>query len=231
MVKSSTDQPTKSHPLESYGDPQRIARIFYWFIAMIALGFVFGAIILIKSNTQGTAFGVTVIVFGSLPVLASTLLVHRQKFEWAAALLAVILMVVITVLATSSLGIHHISNFAFPVILVIASLVMRKRVMALITLVAIGCAAWLVFGEISGAYKPATLVSSVPGEFFTVSVIIITTAVMVRLITESLFRANRRLQEELQERKLTEERIQRQAARTEALAAISNLLTEAAQDY
>lgn len=210
-----------SHPLESYGEPERIAAIFYWFIALIGVGLVLGAIILFISNTEGTTFGLTAIGVGFVPILASAFLVRRHKFEWAAALLAMILMVLITVLATNSLGIHHISNLAFPVILVIASLVMRKRVMAILTLFAIGCAAWLVFGELSGAYVPSTLVSSVPGDFFTVTVIIITTAVMVRLITESLFQSNRRLQAELEERKLAEERIQ-WLARTDSLTNLVN---------
>ncbi|MGD8406560.1 MAG: EAL domain-containing protein, partial [Anaerolineales bacterium] len=118
-----------------------------------------------------------------------------------------------------------------PIILIVASLAMRKRLMAVLTVLAIGCAAWLVFGELSGAYIPGTLGRSVPGDFYTVSLIIIMTAVMVRFVTESLFRANRRLQEELSERKLAEDRIQRQAARAEALAALSNLLTQATQDY
>ena len=208
MKNTSTDQPARSHPLESYGDSRNIARIFYWFIALIALGLAIGAVILIAANTPGTAFGVTAIAVGFLPVLASAYFVHRQKFEWAATLLAIILMVLITVLATNSLGIHHISNFAFPVILVIASMVMRKRVMAFLTLFAIGCVAWLVFGELSGAYTPSTLVRSVPGDFFTASVIIILTAAMVRLITESLFQTNTRLQKELGERKQAEEILQ-----------------------
>ncbi|MGD8406528.1 MAG: hypothetical protein PVJ21_22925, partial [Anaerolineales bacterium] len=109
MANSQGEQPSRSHPLESYGDPQRIARIFYWFIALIALGLVIGAVILIMANTQGTAFGVSAVAIGVFPVLASTILVRRRKFELAAVLLAVVLMVVITAVATNGLGIHHIT--------------------------------------------------------------------------------------------------------------------------
>jgi diguanylate cyclase (GGDEF)-like protein len=210
-----------SHPLESYGDPRHIAKIFYSFIGLISLGLLLGAIITITADTAGTAFAVQAMFIGLIPVLASAILVRRGNFEAAAAVLAMILMVLITALSTNSLGIHHIANLAFPVILVIASLVMRKRVMAIITLFAIGCAAWLVFGELSGAYTPSTLERSVPGDFFTTTVIILTTAVMVRLITESLFQTNRRLLEELEERKLAEERIH-WLAKTDSLTNLVN---------
>ena len=83
-------------------------------------------------------------------------------------------------------------------------MVTRKRTLAFLTLIAVGCAAWLVFGELSGAYTPHVLVRSVPGDFYTVSITLILTAVMARLITETLFQSNHRLQEELQARKLVE---------------------------
>jgi PAS domain S-box-containing protein len=89
----------------------------------------------------------------------------------------------------------------------------------------------LVFGDVSGFYTPNPFTHSVPGDFFSTSLVIISTAVMVRLITESLFRSNRQLQKELVERKLVEERIRLQAARTDVLAELSNLLAQATQDY
>jgi len=220
-----------SFPLENYGDPQRIARIFYWFIALIALGLVVGAIIVAIANTPGTTFYLTAMAVCVFPVLAAPYFVRRKQFEFAAVMLALILMALITAIASKGMGIHHVTIMVYPVILIIASLVMRKRVMTLLTALTVGCVAWLVFGELYGLYTPATLSQSVPGDFFTVSLIVIVTAVMVRFITESLFRVNKRLQQELGERKLVEARIQRQAARAEALAALSNLLTQAAQDF
>jgi len=219
------------HPMEVYGDPKSIERIAYWFIALIFLGLIIGAVVVFTANTPGTKFALTAIGLSLPPILASLYFVRRQNFEWAAVMLALILMALTTVLATNSLGIHHITTMVYPAILIIASLVMRKRLMVALTVLTIGCAAWLVFGELSGAYTPTTLVRSVPGDFFTVSLIVIVTAVMVRFVTESLFRANRRLQEELRERKLADDKIQQHAARAEALASLSNLLTQATQDY
>ncbi|HXD11726.1 MAG TPA: PAS domain S-box protein, partial [Anaerolineales bacterium] len=60
---------------------------------------------------------------------------------------------------------------------------------------------------------------------------LIVTAIMVRLLSETLFRSLIQLKTELAERKMAEEKIQRQAAHAEVLAALSNVLTEANQDY
>lgn len=204
-------------PIEVYGDPKSIEKIAYWFIAIITLGLSLGAVVVFTANTPGTKFALTAIGVSLPLILASLYFVRQQKFEWTVVILTFILLVLTTVLATNSLGIHHITNMIYPIILIIASLVVRKRVMALLTLMMIGCAAWLVFGELSGAYTPDTLVSSVPGDFYTVSLIIIVTAVMVRFVTESLFRANRRLQVELEERELTEERLREREAQLRTL--------------
>lgn len=78
--------------------------------------------------------------------------------------------------------------------------------MAILTIYNIFCVGWLVFGELSGIYTPHVLVRSVAGDFYSVSLILILTAFMVRFLTETLFQANLRLQKELKERKLVEEK-------------------------
>ena len=138
-------------------------------------------------STQ-SIFAAAVIAISILPVLSALYFVRRQRFEFAAAFLAFVLITAITITATNRLGIHHISVLGFPAILIVASLVVRKRVMVILTLYNVLCAAWLVFGELSGAYTPTVLLRSVPGDFFSASIILILTAVMVRLISETLLR-------------------------------------------
>ncbi len=73
--------------------------------------------------------------------------------------------------------------------------------MVVLTIFCMLCVAWLVFGDVYGLYTPNQVVHSVPGDFFSTSLILVATAVMVRLISEAMFKSNRRLQQELQERK------------------------------
>lgn len=202
-MKISTDQKPTSLPLgELYGDIQSFTRIFYWFTGLIITGLIAGILIVLSA---GNTFAAALIAIAILPVLAAVYFIRRQKFERAAMFLAFVLLSLCTLIATYELGIHHISILAYPAILIIASLVMRKRIMALLTLFAIGCAAWLVFGELSGAYTPKVLERSVPGDFFSVAITLIVTAVMVRLLSETLFKSMLQLQRELKERKLVEE--------------------------
>lgn len=178
-----------------FGDTKRIATIFYWFISLILVGLIAG-IIIVVSQTQNW-LTVTFLAVTILPVLASYFLVYRGKFEFASLFLAVILIIMNTLLATNSLGIHHISVFAFPAILIVASLVISRRTMIFLTTLTIACIGWLVFGELNGWYTPGVLINSVPGDFFSASIIIILTAVMARIVSEMLFRNFLDLQNEL----------------------------------
>ena len=187
---------------EIYGDVKQIAAIFYWFITLILLGMIAGIFIVLGNRTN---FAAMMILVGSAPVAATYYLVRRQKFEHAAISLSVVLICINTILATNGLGIHHISVLAYPAILIVASLVTKKRTMFFLTALAVVCIGWLVFGELGSLYTPTTLVSSVPGDFFSASVIITLTAVMIRILSEMLFKNFSQLQNELAERKTAEE--------------------------
>jgi signal transduction histidine kinase len=212
-MNSSPGKNSYSQPLDVYGDPQRIAIIFNWFVGLMLLSLVAGSFILLSNHNIVEAIFVGLC---TLPVLLSIYWLRRKKFEGVAVSLALIMISLLTLLAIRGEGVHNISLLGFPAILIVASLVIRKRTMVLLTLFSVGCAAWLVFGELSGAYTPKPLVHSVPGDFFSVSLILIATAVMVRLISEAMFRSNRRLQQELRERKEVERQREELIAELEA---------------
>jgi len=225
---SSLKQNNDPQPFgQVYGDVGRITNIFYWFIAVMIVAL--SAEVFIAMSTHDV-FAATIIALSLLPILVSLYLVHLGRFEIAAAFLAIAMSTAITIIATKGLGIHHLSVLGYPAVLILASLVTRKWTMLVITLYTILCIAWLVFGELSGAYTPDTFVQSVPGDFFSVATILVVTAIMLRRVTEILFQQSQDLQRELLERKLTEEQIHKQATRAEALASLSHLLTQAGQD-
>jgi len=202
-MDTSPDQKRKYHPLDVYGDTKRVEQIFQWFIALIVLSLIAGIIIsLSKNNTLSSVF----IAVGILPVLLTLYFVRYKKIEWAFIVLALILISLMTILATNGLGIHQVSNLAFPAVLIVASLVARRRTMVFLTLCTVACLAWLVFGELAGAYTPTVIVKSSAGDFFSASLAILVAAFMSRLLTETLFQGNQRLQEELKERKLAEDK-------------------------
>jgi PAS domain S-box-containing protein len=167
------------------------------------MGLFTGIFIVLTTNNLVAAL---VLALGFIPILASFHLIRHKKFEWIAILLATTLISINTILATRGLGIHHISNLAYPAILLIASLVTSKRTLVFLTLFTLACVGWLVFGELSGIYIPEGLEQSVPGDFLAAATIITLTALMIRLLSETLFQSNLQLQKELRERKLAEEK-------------------------
>jgi diguanylate cyclase (GGDEF)-like protein len=204
MNEPLPESDTDINPLDVYGDTQRITRIFNVFTIVILLGLGAGIIILLTNGNNFEA----IIMTAALPlVLFAFSFIKRKQFEITAVYLAILLFLLLTFISTTGLGVHSLSNFGYPAILIVASLVMRKRTLALLTLIAIACAAWLVFGELSGLFTPDILVRSVPGDFFTLAVMLISTSVMSRILSESLFQSNRDVKKELAERKRAEERL------------------------
>ncbi|HEY9153296.1 MAG TPA: ATP-binding protein [Anaerolineales bacterium] len=193
---------------EIYGNIERITSIFYWIITSMLAALVAGIFIVLSTKNVLAAEIIAVTI---IPVSASFFLVRSRKFELTAAVLAILFITSITWTATYGEGIHNLSVLGYPVVLIIASLVIRKRTMIFLTLYSILCVAWLVFGELLGLYKPFAIIRSVPGDFFTASVIITLTAITVRVLTETLFQNSITLQRELKERKRIESAMQRRA--------------------
>ena len=201
MVPPSSEQNSTSSTGYIHGDAQHITRMFNWIIFFIAVTLLM-ALPITNGNMQSV-----LIISACFPVLLIPYyLVRKRSFETAAIFIAVFFITIITIISTFGLGIHHLATLGYPVIIIIASLMTKKRNMAFILVYAIGCVGWLVFGEFLGTYTPETLESSLPGDFFFVSLVLILTATIVRLVTESLLQSHTQLEKELGERQLTEEK-------------------------
>jgi len=206
---------TKEHILlEIYGNRQSIRKIFDCILVVILASLIVSAVISIFSNDTVT---VTIEVISALLVCLAFFLIQREKFEWAAIFLAIIMITFVTVAATLGLGIHHISVITYVLILVISSLVVRSRTLIILTLISLGCVAWLVFGELFGAYHLTYFERSVPGDFFTVSLIIVSTVAIARMLTSMLLKSRMRMKEELTRREIAEAGLLQSERRLQAL--------------
>lgn len=205
----------RSAPLnEVYSDVPGITGTFYFFIIVTALTLLAGIFIALAARNFVTAIilGVNILF---LP--APAYLTYQKKFNAAVTFLAVMLIISNTALATRGLGIHHVSNIAYPAILVVASLIARKRTLFLLLLLTILCVAWLVFGELWGLYTPKVLVQSIPGNFFSAATIITATAVLVYNLTGFLFNGFSMLKTEIEDRKIVEENLRQREAILESV--------------
>ncbi len=210
--------------LASYGDSRRISLLFNSFVGVIITAEVVGILVLIAHHD----YLQTVVISVMLPVsLSAFWLIRRRMFELTALFLGFALLTIVTVFATYGLGIHSISNTAYPAILIVSSLVIKRRHMLYLTVYTLFCLAWLVFGELANIYTPASLERSVPGDFVSAAMIILVTALLMRFITEMLFRTSRQLQVELSERSAAEKKLEQDIAlRLEAEEKIHRLNQE-----
>ena len=111
---------------------------------------------------------------GIIPIIISLILIQRNDaVSVPSTILAVTIILLITWLATSSQGIYDIGILGFPVILIVAGLILRGRVIMYLSLLIIICLAWLAFGDIWNLYEPVGIVKTNPEDFFIGSTIIL----------------------------------------------------------
>jgi len=121
-----------------------------------------------------------------LSVLLLLEFARRDKVQAAGGFFAGFLIVMVTLLATVGQGIHDIGVIAYPSILLISSLYLRKAVTALLTIISILSASWLVIGERYHIYEPAPLTTPDWIELAIVVGILVSTAIFVQLISDTI---------------------------------------------
>ena len=199
---------------EMYGNTSLIANVLTWFITLVIAGLVAGIFILLSNNN---VFLVIVLII-SLPLVSvSYYFIRQQKFELVSTTLSIFLITLNTILPSDGLGIHSINTIAYPVILMVASLVSRKRTIIFLTLYTLACVAWLVIGELSGIYSPNNRVHSIPGDFFTAAVIIVATVFIINKLSGALMNSFLSLQKETDERKAVDKDLQQREVILEAV--------------
>ena len=135
-----------------------------------------------------------------IPVLAALGLNYRDNTQAAGGTLAITLTILITVLATIGAGIYDVGVIAYPAILIIASLILRKNTTFYLTILIIICVAWLVFGTTLGLYTPKYPGETFNRQFFVTSVILMITAFAVHILSRTIHGNTIVLKHELDER-------------------------------
>jgi len=111
---------------------------------------------------------------GVIPIIVALHLIRRDDaVSVPSTLLAVTIILLITSLATLNQGMYDIGLLGFPVILIVAGLILRGRVIMYLALLIIVCMAWLVFGDLWNLYQPVYLTQTGVEDFFIGSIIIL----------------------------------------------------------
>ncbi|MEP6894923.1 MAG: ATP-binding protein [Chloroflexota bacterium] len=193
LYKEPLSTALRRHP---HGNKAEITNTLRWVaIASLFLFLVLAITNLISENYRNAI----AIAVGIIPILSSILFLRKNAITLPSTVLAVTIILLITWLATFGQGIHDIGILGFPVILIVAGLILRGRVILYLAILIIFCIGWLVFGDINGLYEPARAIAGSPEDFFITSIVILVAgnAVyrLVKNVYENLSRAEREIEE------------------------------------
>jgi signal transduction histidine kinase len=153
-----------------HGDKEEIADTILW--AALTSLFLFLALIIVY--LLGTNYlNALALTIGIVPILISIILLRQDAVSFSSTMLAVTIILLITWLATNGQSIYDIGVLGFPVILIIAGLILRGRVILNLALLIIACMAWLAFGSFWNLYQPVYLTQTKLEDFFIGSIVIL----------------------------------------------------------
>lgn len=188
----------RRHP---HGDKTEIANTVRW-VALVSL-FLFLALIttyLLQENYVDALAA----AIGIVPILISLILLRQEEASVPSTILAITIIILITWLATSGQGIYDIGLLGFPVILIVAGLILRGRVIMYLVLLIILCIGWLAFGALLNLYTPEYLTKTSSQDFFIASIIILVAGNAVFRLVRNIYKNLTQAEQEIDMRKLAE---------------------------
>ena len=181
-------------------DLQTAAAINWAAISSLLIFLVLIVVGLLSNNDRQ----VLVISIGILPILISIWLIKRGMISLPSSILAVNMILLITWLASFGNGIYDIGVTAYPVILIVAGLILQRKIIAYLTMLIILCLGWLVFGDIFGFYHPIYPSRSYAEDFFITIAIILIASNSVYLVIRNILQSLERAEQEIEAREKVE---------------------------
>jgi len=157
---------------------------------------------LLESDYQS----VLIMSIGTIPIVIALMLVNKGAISFPSTLLAVTFILVVTALATINQGVYDVGVLAYPVILIIAGLILRGRIILYLSLLIIACLAWLTFGDLWNWYTPSFLTQTNPEDFFIASVIVLIAGNAVYRLARSVYHNLFRAEQEITMRREAEQK-------------------------
>jgi signal transduction histidine kinase len=198
----------KSEPLgkflRSHSDVNRVetAKTVRWvgFSALgIFLALTFSYLLLRRyENALVTSVGI-------IPIVISLTLMRRGALSMPSTVMATTIISIITGLATLNQGIYDIGILGYPVILIVAGLILKGRVIMYLTLLIIICMSWLVFGDVWNLYQPLYLSVADVEDFFIGSIIILVAGNAVYRLARNVYHNLNFAERELKMRRQAEQ--------------------------
>lgn len=203
MAKQPIDQEPVSiilrrHP---HGDKAEIVSTLRW-VAVVCL-FIF-LTLTFMFMLSGFYRSALVSALGIVPILISIIFLRREAVSAPSTILAGTIILLITSLATFGQGVYDIGVLGYPVILILAGLVLRGRVIMYLALFIILCIGWLTFGNYFGIYAMDPISHAYPQDFFIAGIIILIASNAVIRLVGNVYQNLSKAESEIEIRKQTE---------------------------
>lgn len=184
------------------GSKTEIANTLRW-IGISGLG-IFLTLTVLKL-LEGDYVGTLVIAVGIIPIIIALFLIKQDSVSVPSTIFAITFIGLVTLLATQNQGVYDIGVLAYPVILIIAGLILRGRVIMYLAFLIIGCLAWLVLGDLWNWYKPVFLTGTNPEDFFIASIIILIAGNAVHRLARNVYHSLSLAEQEIKRREEAEQ--------------------------
>lgn len=212
----------RSPSSENANNLQRIRNILY--VVSVSIILLQGIIVYFYYH-DGMKVEMVVMGLSILPMLAALELIRKNYMEISGTIIAFALTVVVTILATIGQGIHDIGIMAYPAILLVAGLILRRELTISLTAIMVICFGWLVYGDMLGMYQPVYPDEANTRFFVIASSILIITAIIVQLLSDMLRTSLNDTRKELQERKRVEKELRGAETMYRALVEQTSVVT------
>jgi PAS domain S-box-containing protein len=170
-------------PVFNDEEQNRVARILYIILMTLLIASSVAVIININEARYLIASG---FVVGDLVTLSGLWLTRRGRVKTASFLVLFMFLIIVTFTLYKGNGIHDIAAIAYPVVVLLASLLLDRRMFVVLTGLCILSVGGIVFGDVNGLIvTPFRQLSSL-SDFISIAMILIIMAVSSRLLTDSL---------------------------------------------
>jgi diguanylate cyclase (GGDEF)-like protein len=212
-------KPGYLHTVYQNDEDRRIAQILFRIIFAILVVYLV-VIGLAMSFWRDSRLIVTALA-GSVWLMVPLGLLIRGYLRASGLMVVLSALGTVTVLATIGQGIHDISIIAYPVVIVIASLIMRRRDFFLSSLLTVCAMGWLVFGEAYGLFASLPYGTPVGTDFIIVVFILLLAIMAVDMLAENMRENLRQARLEISQREAVEAQLRYQGMH-DALTGIYN---------
>jgi PAS domain S-box-containing protein len=185
-------------------EQNRIGRVLYIIlVTLIAASLIVGLV----DALSGTPSTFPVLLIGDCFLLVVLWLTRLGKLKAAALFLLMIMTAMVTALLVIGQGVHDIGIALYPVIIIIAALLLDRRDFIIVVGLIVFSLAVVVFGEIFGVIAPVNyVITTRPADFIIVATLFVLAAYAIRLMADDLQNSLRRAREN--ESKLTQSNLE-----------------------